>query len=76
MSSPLALSRLLRPATFAELRGQEPIVRTLRRAIDAGSCPQALLFVGPRGTGKTSCARIVAAALNCAGRIEREPCTT
>lgn len=76
MSSPLALSRLLRPATFAEVKGQEPIVRTLRRAIDAGSCPQALLFVGPRGTGKTTCARIVAAALNCAGRVEREPCTT
>lgn len=73
--SELALARRLRPATFAEVKGQEPIVRTLRRAIDAGSCPQALLFAGPRGTGKTSTARIVAAALTCEARIDREPCT-
>ena len=73
--SEYALARTLRPATFAEVRGQDPIVRTLRRAIEAGTCPQTLLFAGPRGTGKTSTARIVAAALNCATPVDREPCT-
>ncbi len=61
-----ALYRTYRPQTFDEVVGQEAIVRTLKNAIEAGSVRQAYLFAGPRGTGKTSMARILAKALNCA----------
>ena len=61
-----ALYRKYRPQNFDEVVGQEPIVRTLRNAISAGQVRQAYLFAGPRGTGKTSLARILAKALNCA----------
>src|ERR671927_531717 len=61
-----ALYRKYRPQTFADVVGQEAIVRTLRNAIEADSVRQAYLFAGPRGTGKTSLARILAKALNCA----------
>jgi DNA polymerase-3 subunit gamma/tau len=61
-----ALYRKYRPQTFAEVVGQEAVVRTLTRAVEAGSVRQAYLFAGPRGTGKTSLARILAKALNCA----------
>jgi DNA polymerase-3 subunit gamma/tau len=61
-----ALYRKYRPQGFDDVVGQEPIVRTLRNAISAGRVRQAYLFAGPRGTGKTSLARIVAKALNCA----------
>src|SRR3990167_7549097 len=57
-----ALYRKYRPHTFAEIRGQEPIVKALEGAILSGRIPHALLFVGARGTGKTSMARIFAAA--------------
>ncbi len=60
-----ALYRKYRPQTFAEVVGQEAIVRTLKNAITAGSVRQAYLFAGPRGTGKTSMARILAKSLNC-----------
>ena len=60
-----ALYRKYRPQDFDEVVGQEPVVRTLRNAISAGSIRQAYLFAGPRGTGKTSLARILAKALNC-----------
>ncbi len=60
-----ALYRKYRPQTFAEVVGQEAVVRTLTNAIRAGSLRQAYLFAGPRGTGKTSLARILAKALNC-----------
>jgi DNA polymerase III subunit gamma/tau len=61
-----ALYRKYRPQTFDEVVGQEAVVRTLRNAIETDQIRQAYLFAGPRGTGKTSLARILAKALNCA----------
>jgi DNA polymerase III subunit gamma/tau len=60
-----ALYRKYRPQDFDEVVGQEAVVQTLRNAIEAGQVRQAYLFAGPRGTGKTSLARILAKALNC-----------
>ena len=61
------LARKWRPQTFADVVGQDHVVRTLRNAITRGRIGHAYLFVGPRGTGKTSIARIFAKALNCTG---------
>ena len=60
-----ALYRKYRPQDFDEVVGQEPVVRTLRNAIEHDQVRQAYLFAGPRGTGKTSLARILAKALHC-----------
>jgi DNA polymerase III subunit gamma/tau len=60
-----ALYRKYRPQDFDDIVGQEAVVRTLRNAIELGQLRQAYLFAGPRGTGKTSMARILAKALNC-----------
>ncbi|MGZ4463460.1 MAG: DNA polymerase III subunit gamma/tau, partial [Gaiellaceae bacterium] len=60
-----ALYRKYRPQDFDEVVGQEAVVRTLKNAISHGQIRQAYLFAGPRGTGKTSLARILAKALNC-----------
>jgi DNA polymerase-3 subunit gamma/tau len=60
-----SLYRKYRPQDFDEVVGQEAIVRTLRNAITSGQLRQAYLFAGPRGTGKTSLARILAKGLNC-----------
>ena len=60
-----SLYRRHRPRTFAEVVGQEPVVRTLRNAVERGKVHHAYLFVGSRGTGKTSMAKILAACLNC-----------
>src|SRR6476659_2261736 len=60
-----ALYRKYRPQDFDEVVGQEPVVRTLKSAIGAGQVRQAYIFAGPRGTGKTSLARILAKGLNC-----------
>jgi DNA polymerase III subunit gamma/tau len=68
-----ALYRKYRPQTFDEVIGQEAVVRTLRNAITAGQVRQAYLFAGPRGTGKTSMARILAKGLNCAHGPTAEP---
>jgi DNA polymerase-3 subunit gamma/tau len=62
-----ALYRKYRPQSFDEVVGQEAVVRTLRNAIAHEQVRQAYLFAGPRGTGKTSMARILAKSLNCAG---------
>jgi DNA polymerase-3 subunit gamma/tau len=67
-----ALYRKYRPQTFEEVVGQEAVVRTLTNAIEQGKVRQAYLFAGPRGTGKTSLARILAKAVNC----EHGPTTT
>ncbi len=60
-------ARKYRPKTFDDILGQDHVVRTLRNAIDQKRLAHAYLFVGPRGTGKTSTARILAKALNCSG---------
>lgn len=60
------IARRWRPRTFDELIGQDHIVRTLKNAITTGRIPHAYLFIGPRGTGKTTTARLLAAALNSA----------
>ena len=62
-----ALYRTYRPLDFTQVVGQEAVVRTLRNAIESGQVRQAYLFAGPRGTGKTSMARILAKALNAEG---------
>ena len=72
------LARKYRPSTFAELIGQEAMVRTLTNAIQSGRLPQAWMLTGVRGIGKTTTARIIAKALNCTGRDAKdgsiEPC--
>jgi len=73
MSAP-SLYRRHRPRTFAEVVGQEPVVRTLRNAVERGKVHHAYLFVGSRGTGKTSMAKILAACLNCERGPTTEPC--
>ncbi|HEX3511835.1 MAG TPA: DNA polymerase III subunit gamma/tau, partial [Solirubrobacteraceae bacterium] len=73
-----SLYRRHRPRTFADLVGQEPVVRTLRNAVERDKVHHAYLFVGSRGTGKTSMAKILAACLNCErgelGHPTTEPC--
>jgi DNA polymerase-3 subunit gamma/tau len=72
-----ALYRKWRAQRFAEVIGQDPIVDTLRRAVATDRVAHAYLLVGPRGTGKTSTARILAKAINCLNRGEDgEPCDT
>jgi len=67
-------ARKYRPQTFAEVVGQDHITRTLQNAVNSKRLAQAYLFVGPRGIGKTSTARILAKALNCQEGTSAEPC--
>jgi DNA polymerase-3 subunit gamma/tau len=69
-----SLYRRHRPRTFAEVVGQEPVVRTLRHAVEREKVHHAYLFVGSRGTGKTSMAKILASCLNCERGPTIEPC--
>jgi DNA polymerase-3 subunit gamma/tau len=69
-----SLYRRYRPQTFAEVVGQSHVTRTLQNALAEQRLPHACLFSGPRGTGKTSTARILAKALNCERAPTREPC--
>ena len=69
-----SLYRRYRPRRFSELKGQEHVVRALRNAVANDRGGQAYMFSGPRGTGKTSAARILAKVLNCTNPLEGEPC--
>ncbi len=72
----MALYRKYRPQTFDEVVGQEAVVSILKKALDSGNISHAYLFAGPRGTGKTSIARILAKGLNCEKGITSQPCGT
>ena len=69
-----ALYRKWRPATFDEVVGQEHITSVLRYEIEHGTYSHAYLFCGSRGTGKTTCAKILAKALNCLSPVNGSPC--
>ncbi len=69
-----SLYRRYRPRRFSELKGQDHVVKALRTAVAEGREGQAYLFSGPRGTGKTSTARILAKVLNCENPQDGEPC--
>ncbi len=74
VDSPLALYRRYRPETFAEVIGQEHVTEPLRAALSNNRVNHAYLFAGPRGCGKTTSARILARALNCALAPVPDPC--
>ena len=69
-----ALYRKYRSQTFGEMVGQKVISTTLRQAVESGKISHAYLFSGPRGTGKTSAAKIFAKAMNCPNQVAGEPC--
>ncbi|MGE5693535.1 MAG: AAA family ATPase, partial [Candidatus Zixiibacteriota bacterium] len=70
----LVLARKYRPATFDEVAAQDLVVSTLKSAIKKGKVSHAYLFTGPRGSGKTTVARILAKALNCEKGPIANPC--
>ncbi|MFD1411827.1 DNA polymerase III subunit gamma/tau [Lapidilactobacillus gannanensis] len=69
-----ALYRVWRPQTFGEVVGQKIVTQTLKNSILTDQISHAYLFAGPRGTGKTSCAKIFAKAINCLTPVDGEPC--
>ncbi|MFC1645710.1 DNA polymerase III subunit gamma/tau [Candidatus Omnitrophota bacterium] len=70
----IVLARKWRPQKFDEIVGQEHITQTLKNSVQSGKLAHAYLFVGPRGVGKTSCARILAKSLNCKNAPTINPC--
>lgn len=69
-----ALYRTYRPRTFDDVKGQDVIVRTLKNQVKTGRVAHAYLFCGSRGTGKTTCAKILAQAVNCLHPVDGNPC--
>ena len=69
-----ALYRKWRPQTFADVIGQQHITDTLRAQLQSGRLSHAYLFTGTRGTGKTTCAKILARAVNCEHPVNGDPC--
>ncbi|MEG0020965.1 MAG: DNA polymerase III subunit gamma/tau, partial [Oscillospiraceae bacterium] len=65
MQQHMALYRKYRPRTFSEVVGQKAVVESLKNQVASGKLGHAFLFTGTRGTGKTSCAKIFAKAINC-----------
>ena len=76
MSDFIVSARKYRPATFSSVVGQKHITSTLKNAIERGQLAHAYLFCGPRGVGKTTCARIFAKAINCLHPEGAEACNT
>jgi len=77
MENYIVSARKYRPSTFAQVVGQDSITATLKNAIKTGHLAQAFLFTGPRGIGKTTCARIMAKTINCLSPSEDgEPCNS
>ncbi|MDH3650432.1 MAG: ATP-binding protein, partial [Saprospiraceae bacterium] len=75
MSQFIVSARKYRPLRFDEVIGQEHVSKTLKNALQQDTLAHAFLFCGPRGVGKTTCARILAKVLNCKNRTEdAEPC--
>lgn len=69
-----ALYRKYRPRTFSEVVGQEHITDTLKNQVASGRLSHAYMFIGTRGTGKTTCAKILAKAVNCENPVDGDPC--
>jgi len=77
MSDFIVSARKYRPSTFDEVVGQEHVSQTLKNALRSGQLAHSFLFCGPRGVGKTTCARILAKVINCQNKTEEmEPCGT
>ena len=72
----MALYRKWRPMVFDEVKGQDPIVKTLKNQILSGRVGHAYLFCGTRGTGKTTVAKIMARAVNCENPVDGSPCNS
>ena len=74
MNSYIALYRKWRPKSFADVVGQEHITEVLSGEVLSGNVSHAYLFCGSRGTGKTTCAKIFARAINCENTVNGDPC--
>ncbi|MBR3423488.1 MAG: DNA polymerase III subunit gamma/tau, partial [Clostridia bacterium] len=70
----LALYRKYRPSSFEDVYGQDHVTSVLRRESEEGKLSHAYLFCGPRGTGKTTCAKILAKVVNCDFPVRGDPC--